>query len=216
MTEEEWWACRGYHTMLDFVVGHVSDRKLRLLACACCRRPELWRLLQLHRATELVDVTERFADGLASWRDVSSAAEAAPAGRVSGGSWRSPNPVRLPPSGQALRAASFVAALDAADAAWGVAREGVNLLGSTPSDLIRDVFGPLPFRPVAAAPSWRTSTVVALAAGIYAERAFDRLPILADALQDAGCENADVLDHCRGPGPHVRGCWAVDLVLGKA
>jgi len=65
-------------------------------------------------------------------------------------------------------------------------------------------------------PAWLTSTVVSLAEGIYAERAFDRLPILADALQDAGCENTDVLDHCRGPGPHVRGCWVVDLVLGKA
>jgi hypothetical protein len=48
------------------------------------------------------------------------------------------------------------------------------------------------------------------------ERAFERLPILADALQDAGCENADILDHCRGPGPHARGCWVVDLILDKS
>ena len=59
------------------------------------------------------------------------------------------------------------------------------------------------------------STVVSLAEGIYAERAFDRLPILADALQDAGCDNPDVLDHCRGDGPHARVCWVVDLILGK-
>jgi len=64
-------------------------------------------------------------------------------------------------------------------------------------------------------PLWRTSTVIALAKGINEEKAFDRLPILADALQDAGCENDDVLDHCRGAGPHVRGCWVVDLLLGK-
>jgi hypothetical protein len=70
-------------------------------------------------------------------------------------------------------------------------------------------------RPVAVDPAWLTSTVVSLAEGIYAERAFDRLPILADALQDAGCEVADMLEHCRGPGPHVRGCWVVDLLLGK-
>jgi hypothetical protein len=57
--------------------------------------------------------------------------------------------------------------------------------------------------------------VVALARGVYDDLAFDLMPILADALQDAGCDNADVLDHCRGPGPHVRGCWAVDLVLGN-
>ncbi len=72
-----------------------------------------------------------------------------------------------------------------------------------------------PFRPVALDPAWCTSTVVALARGIYDERAFDRMPILADALQDAGCDSADVLTHCRGPGPHARGCWVVDLVLGK-
>ena len=70
--------------------------------------------------------------------------------------------------------------------------------------------------PVAVDASWLTSTVVALAEGIYADRAFDRLPILADALMDAGCDHADVLDHCRGDGPHARGCWVVDLLLGKS
>jgi hypothetical protein len=83
---------------------------------------------------------------------------------------------------------------------------------------IRDIFGPLPFRPVALAPAWLAwngGTVVKLAEAIYEDRAFDRLPILADALLDAGCEDADLLGHLRGPGPHVRGCWAVDLLLGK-
>src|SRR5262249_55224546 len=83
------------------------------------------------------------------------------------------------------------------------------------ASLFRGIFGN-PFRPVTIDPSSLTSTVVGLAGGIYADRAFDRLPILADALQDAGCDNANVLDHCRGPGPHVRGCWVVDLLLGKA
>jgi hypothetical protein len=77
----------------------------------------------------------------------------------------------------------------------------------------RGAFGN-PFRPVAPDSSWLTSTVVALAAGIDAESAFDRLPILAEALQDAGCEHAAVLDHCRGNVPYVRGCWVVALVLG--
>jgi len=81
--------------------------------------------------------------------------------------------------------------------------------------LLRCMFGN-PFRPVAFDPSWRTSTVVALAGGVYADRAFDRLPILADALQDAGCENEDILAHCRGSGPHARGCWVVDMLLGKS
>jgi hypothetical protein len=86
--------------------------------------------------------------------------------------------------------------------------------GREAAEIIRDIFGN-PFRSVTAEPSWLTSTVVSLAEGIYADRAVDRLPILADALQDAGCADPDVLAHCRGPGPHVRGCWVVDLLLGK-
>jgi hypothetical protein len=62
---------------------------------------------------------------------------------------------------------------------------------------------------------WCTSTVLSLATGIYDEKAFDRLPILADALQDAGCDSEDILNHCRQPGEHVRGCWALDVVLRK-
>jgi hypothetical protein len=81
-------------------------------------------------------------------------------------------------------------------------------------DLWREVFGNV-FGSMTARPEWRTSDVLTLARGIYEDRAFDRMPILADALQDAGCDNTDVLDHCRGPGPHVRGCWVVDLILGK-
>ncbi|MFY7895111.1 MAG: hypothetical protein ACOVP8_02670 [Phycisphaerales bacterium] len=80
--------------------------------------------------------------------------------------------------------------------------------------IVRDVFSN-PFRSMTVDPHWLTETTVALATGIYADRAFDRMPILADALEDAGCDNFDILTHCRGDGPHVRGCWVVDLVLGK-
>ena len=80
--------------------------------------------------------------------------------------------------------------------------------------ILRDLIGN-PFRSVALDPRWQSETVLALATGIYAERAFDRMPILADALEEAGCDNADILTHCRGNGPHVRGCWVVDLILGK-
>ncbi len=83
------------------------------------------------------------------------------------------------------------------------------------ADLVRCIFGN-PFRPVAADPAWRTSTVVGLAAAVYADRAFDRLLILADALEDAGCDHPDVLAHCRTHPEHARGCWVVDLILGKS
>jgi hypothetical protein len=82
--------------------------------------------------------------------------------------------------------------------------------------LLRDIFGN-PFRPVAFDAAWRTSTAVALAKQMYESRDFGAMPILADALQDAGCDNDDILNHCRDTKQvHVRGCWVVDLVLGKA
>ncbi|MEO2088326.1 MAG: hypothetical protein ABGY75_02360 [Gemmataceae bacterium] len=96
--------------------------------------------------------------------------------------------------------------------AWGNRKPPV----PSDADLLRCIVGN-PFRSVAFEPAWRSETVVALAAGVYAERAFDRLPILADALEEAGCDNADVLAHCRDPHqPHARGCWVVDLVLNKS
>jgi hypothetical protein len=77
--------------------------------------------------------------------------------------------------------------------------------------LVRDLFGPLP---LARTPlSWKDGTVVPLAQAVYEDRAFDRLPILADALEDVGCTDHDLLGHCRGPGPHMKGCWAVDAIL---
>jgi hypothetical protein len=83
---------------------------------------------------------------------------------------------------------------------------------------LRDLFGN-PFRPVPVDPAWlawERGTIPKLAEEIYEERAFDRLPVLADALEDSGCTNPDILSHLRGPGPHVRGCWVLDLLLGKS
>lgn len=80
--------------------------------------------------------------------------------------------------------------------------------------LLHDLFGN-PFRRISVDRSWFTPTVTGLAEAIYADRAFDRMPILGDALEEAGCTDEAILSHCRGPGPHVRGCWVVDLLLGK-
>jgi hypothetical protein len=81
--------------------------------------------------------------------------------------------------------------------------------------LLRDIFGPSPFHPVVIDPTWLTTAVKNLTHVIHTDRAFDRLPILADALEEAGCADEAILTHCRCAGPHVRGCWVVDLLLGK-
>lgn len=81
--------------------------------------------------------------------------------------------------------------------------------------LIREIFGPLPFRLVSLDPSWLTTNVREISQAIYDDRAFDHMPILADALMDAGCDSDEIIHHCRSDGPHVRGCWVVDLLLGN-
>jgi hypothetical protein len=82
--------------------------------------------------------------------------------------------------------------------------------------LARDIFGPLAFRRLALDPAWRTPAAVALARFMYEGRRFDEIPLLGDALEEAGSTSADLLNHCRRPGVHVRGCWVLDLCLGKA
>jgi hypothetical protein len=127
----------------------------------------------------------------------------------------------------AFQAAQFAAAADA----WFAARHASNFAYVAAGDglqpgpehaaqahLLRCIFGPLPFRAVRADPfwlAWSDATVVRLAEAIYEEQDFDRLPVLADALLDAGCEDADILGHCRQPGPHAGGCWVVDCLLAK-
>jgi hypothetical protein len=213
MTEAEWLVLDAVPEL--YSDGHaavrLSRRRAALFAAACARAtPGADRQRRLLGAAE----TAEWAADTGEWAQVAEyrhAAEAA-CGKVRQGS-----PAHL----WALAAARL--------AGEGVARDWPDVpayllraaapgaaaaLRRTYLGLLRDVAGN-PFRPVTADPAWLTSTVRTLAAGIYADRAFDRLPILADALQDAGCEAADILDHCHAGGPHVRGCWVVDLLLGK-
>jgi hypothetical protein len=162
---------------------------------------------------QAVVVAERYADGLASQVELSAAAD------------QIFQLMRSPSSWSAQMAAFHVAANRYKDASsWtrmvvqkaidggqiGFQNEGHFQVG-----ILKDIFGN-PFRRVNFNLSWRSPTSLALATGIYLEKAFDRLPILADSLLDAGCENDDILNHFRQPGEHCRGCWALDLVLGKS
>jgi hypothetical protein len=214
MTEAEWLTGEHAVPMLEFLLGRATDRKLRLFACACCRCPPVSRFLTSRHGHDLIDTVERWVDGNLPREEVVRCAADSPRGRVSGGPCRSMKPVRLPPSSQAERAALALASEDAFEAAWEVVRQGINLLGSIPCDLLRDIFGN-PFRPATIDPIWlarNDRAVLLLAQAIYDERAFDRLPILADALEDAGCTSTEILAHCRSGGEHVRGCWVVDAL----
>lgn len=215
MTEAEWLAASDLHAMLEFARqrGILSNRKWRLFAVACCQ--PVSHLMHDARSRNAVIMAERFADGAATADELDVAFDEAFDVEMEFRDKVRRGLEREVPEGYAAIAACDSAHPD--ECADGVARCAAKAGGNraTQVDLLKDVFGN-PFRPVAADPSWLTSTVVALAEGIYQERAFDRLPILADALQDAGCEQADILDHCRSPGPHVRGCWVIDLLLGKS
>jgi hypothetical protein len=214
MTEAEWLACTDPRPMLEFLRDKANERKLRLFACACCRR--IWRLLSDERSRKAVRTAERFADGLATRQQLRAArAYAADAYAFAQG-----GPYYAPAAHAACAHAAAARAIDeVAEAARCAAAHPAttNTEEAAQAALLRDLFGN-PFRPVTAAPAWllwNGGTVVQLAQTIYEERAFDRLPILADALEEAGCDNADVLAHCRSGGEHVRGCWVVDLLLGK-
>lgn len=222
MTEEEGAAATDLHTMLKVPPVATNRRKLRLFGAACCRQLGNWLLHP--RVLKALDAAERYADGkitddtLSKWsREVDRATDACDTRTVRTG---------FTPEWIAYHA---VASLTTPNtyAGWRMVatnilrreelyREVIPDMHARLLALLRDIVGN-PFRPVAFSPDWRTGTAVALARQMYESRDFGAMPILADALQDAGCDNNDVLSHCRDANHvHVRGCWVVDLVLGKA
>jgi hypothetical protein len=203
MTEAEWLACREPVQMVWWLRGRTTDRKLRLFACGLGRR--VWDRLRHDDLRRAVEVAECVADGHATADELRVANDAA-FRVVRGGGVR----VGWTAANSADPDVHHAAAAGATQAGMtGLHKAGVTAV-------LRDVFGN-PFRPVAFAPEWRTDTAVTLARQMYDGRDFGAMPILADALQDAGCDSSDVLDHCRDASlSHVRGCWVCDLVLGKA
>jgi hypothetical protein len=243
MTEAEWLACDHPSPMLDFLRRKVSDRKLRLFAVACCRL--VLHLLHDKQNGTALEVAEAYADDQASRDELvavysaaaafanapppvvryCSAAEEAIQHAFSAISYATATETAYPD--QEFGEVDHYNALDntrrsadqvARAVAWaGRARPDRIAMQAIECNVLRDIFGN-PFRLASVTPAWRTwnaRTVIQLAELIYAERAFAHLPILADALEEAGCTDAAILDHCRGGGEHVRGCWVVDLLLGK-
>ena len=220
-----------------------SERKLRLWTCACCRR--IWHLLSDRRSQNAIEQAELFADGAISKDELRVARKAAKKAvqniefneGESGGEGSSLYDYMIASS--ASKAAFYTTTSKGGDAraaqcaGYAVSGEGYPFgdledeegeaeahkeLGLKEDEiqeaLYRDIFGD-PTGDVEFKASWIIPTVEALAQSIYDERAFDRMPALADILENAGCTNAEILNHCRSEGPHVRGCWVVDRILGK-
>jgi hypothetical protein len=217
--EPEWLAGTDAETMAWLVQGHYPAqriglavpalRKIRLFACHCARF--LWPALTLPESRKAVEVAEAFADGRATQKALKAAFRKANVAARSTGSEEHPCWVANNAAWETPYAwASVNQLLAYAELSPSEGQAVRHFLGSC----LFDMFGN-PYRRMALAPAWLTPNVRSLAEAIYDERAFDRMPILADAMEDAGCTNADVLNHCRGAGPHVRGCWCIDLVLGK-
>ncbi|MFO0880949.1 MAG: hypothetical protein U0840_26800 [Gemmataceae bacterium] len=220
MTEQDWLDSNDPTAMLGRLkeLG-FSERKLRLLACACCRC--IWEHLEDPRSRRAVEVAERYADGKATPRELADArASAVPPAR--GPSWAAYWATNIKASGPVVNV--FEAAVAAA-ATKATRRTGQAITWDSVHaasvrdqvDLIREVAGN-PYKEVHFDPRWLTwegGQIVRFAEAVYESMEFDRMPILADALEEAGCSDETVLEHCRHGGPHVRGCWVLDLVLDK-
>jgi hypothetical protein len=231
MTEQDWLSCGKPDVMLRHLQRPwpfpALKRPLRLFVCACCRLME--DRLTDPAARLALQVAEQYADGQASREQMNAARLAL----------HNPHRPRwdTEPFLAVLAASPDKRLQDSAQQAAALVRLQTRAALGPQADLwpssewqrfnarfrpevcalIREIFGN-PFRRPTVEPrwlGWNDGTVTRLAQGIYEERAFDCLPILADALEEAGYPNADVIGHLRGPGPHVRGCWAVDLLAAK-
>ena len=243
MTEVEWLEANDREAMLEYLRKRGGERKLRLFAVACCRR--ISHLLNDKLSSQAVEVGEQHADGLATDESLedargNSSYASAEAHRLATDSGWSANTWIANAAANAAHGVCghrenwlydsrfFETPIWAARATAGpevehVLSDAAQLQAfeneqAVQCQLLRDIFGPTPFKVVELDRTvlvWNNGTVAKMAHGIYDERAFDGLPVLADALEEAGCHDLDILTHCRQPGEHVRGCWVVDLVLGK-
>ncbi len=217
MTEEQWETSTAISDLLDAVEPMASRRKLRLFLVGCCRL--IWDHIHPEHGHPLVLAAEQLADATLTEEERQRLDR----------QWPKPGEFRwFPttwggghPGDRAARTCIVERALFAAHSGSydarhvGVGSYSHEEAAGKQAVVLRDIFGN-PFRPVTFDPAWRSDPAVSLAKHIYESRDFTAMPILADALQDAGCDNADILNHCRDESlTHVRGCWVVDLVLGK-
>jgi hypothetical protein len=205
MTEAEWLTCVGPDSMLKYLDKATSFRKLRLFAVASCK--DFLHQIPDDRCAVALAAAEDFVEGMITPAELATA--------CAGARDVKDEMVAAQDFNRAIIAAAVevTAGMDLSRLKhWG--RSHNRRLCS----IIREVFGN-PFQKHNCSNAWlawNDGTVRNIAQAIYDERAFDRMPILADAVEDAGCDNTDILRHCREPSEHMRGCWVVDLLLGKS
>lgn len=224
MEEQVWLTTTDDRAMLRFLGEKYSTRKMRLFLVGCGRA--VWQSIPVPEWQEVLQVAEQYADSEVDGEVLQRAWRVAYGPYLAGeGNTRA----ALEANGVNLHEGLFEGmnwthniCRTAVASDFGMHRLGsmtapTGGAGKVPQspDLLRDVIGN-PFRPVAFDPRWRSEAAVGIAAKMYDDRDFRAMPILADALEEVGCNSADILSHCREPGVHVRGCWVVDLVLGKA
>jgi len=214
MTEAGWLTCTDPQRLLDCVRGQATERKLRLFACACARR--FWALLPDPRSRRVVELTERYVDGQATETDLRSAAwdaRAAWAARFAGTREADTAEVAADLAWRGARASAMVVAIGwAFNAAGGPGHPFKD--PEFQCQVLRDLF--LPFDSAQVEPAWSTPTVQALARTVYEDQQVSLLPVLGDALEEAGCTEEHWLNHCRQADLHARGCWLVDALLVRA
>lgn len=222
MTEDQWLSCQNSLPMLAAARDTASPRQLQLFAVACCRL--VWDLLPDERSRRAVEAAERYADGEAGEADLRVAKAAADAAHQE--DYRAQGKLRVCVSRAAVYVVDPRACQAARWASWMNAAAGGGGRLVTQAALVRDLLGN-PFRPLPPlAPSvlaHNGGIVRRLAEAAYLKRELprghllpERLAVLADALEEAGVCDAVLLGHLRDPGPHVRGCWAVDLLLNRS
>jgi hypothetical protein len=200
--------------MIRFISDRFSDRKLRLFLVGMARLN--WDKLPPGELRDAIETAEKHADGLASDQHIDTLRDrfyrfARTEATAEEREWlRPPKNVWFHSARMTTYPSRMLRTLSA-NSNW---RVEVAPLHSSLAPVARCIFGN-PFRPVTINSACLTPTVKALAEQIYNDRAFDRMPVLGDALEEAGCTVKEVLEHCRNGGEHVRGCWVVDMVLGK-
>jgi hypothetical protein len=228
MTEKEWLTCAVPFPMLDYIRYRVSWRKRCHFACSCwaetrnqlTTKRSLTALAFLEKHIKAAPPYDSFDSVATEFYEIGSqeidARWKGPWSKANGQFWAVNLVVAATGNyGDQNEAEEWTRVSERVREAGKKATQTWRDLGQHYCNLLRCIFGPLPFRKIKVKKSWLTPTVVPLAQAIYTENAFDRMPNLADALEEAGCADADILAHCRQPGEHVRGCWAVDLLLGN-